>query len=97
YQFLTERGIKAVWVEKLGSKKEPNIRTLLETKKIDLVINLAHQYEREVIDDDYTIRRLSVDFNVPLITNLQLAVLFFRAIQNKDTKDLLVKPWSDYR
>jgi carbamoyl-phosphate synthase large subunit len=94
---LTERGIKAVWVEKLGSKKEPNIRTLLETKKIDLVINLAHQYEREVIDDDYTIRRLSVDFNVPLITNLQLAVLFFRAIQNKDTKDLLVKPWSDYR
>lgn len=96
YQFLAARGVPAIQLEKIRVQREPNIRSYLQKRKIDLVINLAHQFEGDVIKDDYTMRRLAVDFNIPLITNLQLALLFLRALQNKKTSDLHVKPWSAY-
>lgn len=97
YEFLTDRGIKCTRLEKLHINKEPNIGTFIRQRKIDLVVNLAHQFEGDVIRDDYAMRRLAVDYNIPLITNLQLAVLFFRAMQNKRLSDLKTKPWSSYR
>ncbi len=96
HQFLLARGIPNSMLHKIRADKEPNIKTFLMHKKIDLVINLAHQFEGDVIRDDTAMRRLAVDYNIPLITNLQLAILFFRALQNKKMSDLEVKPWSSY-
>ncbi|MFA6098261.1 MAG: carbamoyl-phosphate synthase (glutamine-hydrolyzing) large subunit [Patescibacteria group bacterium] len=97
HEFLTARGIASKLLHKIHITKEPNIRSYLQQHKIELVINLAHQFEGEVIRDDYVMRRLAIDFNVPLITNLQLAQLFLRAIQCKNLDDLQAKPWSAYR
>lgn len=97
HEFLAARGINSTFLHKIHVSKEPNIRTFLQQHKIDLVINLAHQFEGEIIRDDYAMRRLAVDFNVPLITNIQLAQLFLRAIQYKTLSDLQAKPWSNYK
>jgi len=52
--------------------------------------------EKEELDNDYLIRRKAVDFNVPLITNLQLAKRFVESIQNTSLGDLKIKSWDEY-
>ena len=55
----------------------PNIMDYLQERKIDLVINVPMANRRssitDIITDGYIIRRQAVEFNVPVITNLQLA------------------------
>ena len=41
-------------------------------------------------------RRLAVDFAVPLLTNLQIAELFVAALGAKKTGDLKIKHWQEY-
>jgi len=60
--------------------KEPNTLTYIADGKIDLVINIPKNIKREELDNDYLIRRKAVDFNIPLITNIQLAKRFVEAI-----------------
>jgi carbamoyl-phosphate synthase large subunit len=43
------------------------------------------------------IRRCAVDYNVPLITNLQIAKRFMEAIARKPVDKLLIKSWKEYR
>ena len=76
--------------------KEPNTLTYIADGKIDLVINIPKNIEKEELDNDYLIRRKAIDFNVPLITNLQLAKRFVDAIYRVPFKDLQVKSWDDY-
>ena len=76
--------------------KEPNTISYIADGKIDLVINIPKNIEREELDNDYLIRRKSVDFDVPLITNLQLAKRFVEAIFRSPLKDLKVKSWDEY-
>ena len=64
--------------------------------KIDLVINIPKNIEREELDNDYLIRRAAVDFNVPLITNLQLARRFTEAFGSRSESDLKIKSWKEY-
>ena len=76
--------------------KEPNILTYIADGKIDLVVNIPKNIEREELDNDYLIRRKAVDFDVPLITNLQLAKRFFESIYATHLEDLKVKSWDEY-
>ena len=49
----------------------------LQEQKIDLVINVPltdkQQNYPEILTDGYVIRRQAVEFNVPTVTNLELA------------------------
>ena len=84
-------------MNKISANKEPNPATMIMRKKIDLVINIPKdiQDKKEEIDLA-TMRRLAVDFGVPLITNLQVAKLFVEAISSKKEKDLEVLSWDEY-
>ena len=43
--------------------------------------------QEEILKDEYTIRRLAVEFNVPVITNLQLASALAKMLdQNVENK-----------
>jgi carbamoyl-phosphate synthase large subunit len=75
---------------------EPNTLTYIAEGKIDLVINIPKNAEKEELDNDYLIRRKAVDFNVPLITNLQLAKRFIEAVHRVPEDGLEVKPWDEY-
>jgi len=77
-------------------KKEPNILTYLRERKIDLVINIPKSEEEEELTNDYLIRRRSVDFNIPLLTNPQNARLFVESISKLKMKDLEIKDWESY-
>ncbi len=81
-------------------EKRPNIRDFLLEKKIDLVINIPvaseSQESSEVLQDEYTIRRLAVESNIPVITTLELAWAMARAIEYRSRTNPEVKPLSEF-
>lgn len=94
--FMRENGFESEVLYWPSEEKEPNSISFIADKKIGLVINIPKNIEKEELDNDYIIRRKAVDFDVPLITNLQLAKRFAEAIyQMKDDK-LKVKSWDEY-
>jgi len=94
--FMKANGISAKVLFWPLEEKEPNTLTYIQNGKIDLVINIPKNIEKEELDNDYLIRRKSVDFNVPLITNLQLAKRFSEAIYYTKLNELEVKSWDSY-
>ena len=94
--FMKANGVKADVLHWPLDEKEPNTLTYIADKKIDLVINIPKNIEKEELDNDYLIRRKAVDFDVPLITNLQLAKRFVEAIDRTSLEDLKVKSWDEY-
>jgi len=94
--FMEANGIKADVLYWPLENKEPNTLTYIADGKIDLVVNIPKNIEREELDNDYLIRRKAVDFDVSLITNLQLAKRFFESIYSTHLEDLKVKSWDEY-
>ena len=94
--FMKANGIKAEVLHWPLENKEPNALSFIADGKIDLVINMPKNIEKKELDNDYLIRRKTVDFGVPLITNLQLAKRFVEAIYRTSPKDLKVKSWDEY-
>jgi carbamoyl-phosphate synthase large subunit len=76
---LKASGISSVQVlHKIKEESEnPNILDYLQGRKIDLVINVPMGNKQksysDVLTDGYIIRRQAVEFNIPVITNLELA------------------------
>ena len=96
HKFLEQNGIKNMMLNWPLDKKEPNALTYLKEKKIDFVVNIPKSYEEEELENDYLIRRAAVDFNIPLITNVQNAKLFVDSISKLKMEDLKVKEWDEY-
>ncbi len=94
--FMKANGIDSETLHWPLEKKEPNTLTYIADGKIDLVINIPKNFEKEELDNDYLIRRKAVDFNVPLITNMELAKRFAEAISRTSVEDLHVKSWDEY-
>ncbi len=96
HDFYKENGIKTTMVHWPDTHKQPNAFDLIKNKKIDLVINIPKNLTSEELNNDYIIRRASVDFNVPLITNARLASAFIYAISRYKPEDLAIKSWDEY-
>jgi len=94
--FMKENNIDAEVLYWPLEEKEPNTLTYISEGKIDLVINIPKNIEKVELDNDYLIRRKAVDFNVPLITNLQLAKRFVEAISRTAPENLKIKSWDEY-
>lgn len=96
HDFMKFQGIQSQILYSPLSKKEPNALTYIEEKKIDLVVNIPRSVEEDDLTNDYIIRRKSIDFSIPLITNLQLADRFIEALAKISLPDLAVKSWEEY-
>ena len=94
--FMKANGVKAEVLCWPLENKEPNTLSYIADGKIDLVINIPKNIEKEELDNDYLIRRKAVDFDVPLITNLQLAKRFAEALHRTPIEDLKSKSWDEY-
>ena len=74
----------------------PNILDYLQEHKIDLVINvpMANRQNNiiDILTDGYIIRRQAVEFNVPVITNLQLAEALVEVLKKKDQRQHHTQP-----
>jgi len=95
-KYFRENGIETTMLYKIHEHKKPNVLDYLLAKKIDLVINIIDPYFKREFDDDYLIRRATIDYGVPILTNIQTAELFARAISEKKLQDLKALPWSFY-
>jgi len=95
--FMKSNGIDAEVLHWPLDNIEPNTLSYISDKKIDLVINIPKNIEKEELDNDYLIRRKAVDYDIPLITNLQLAKRFAEAVSSMSINDLKVKSWDEYK
>ncbi|KAK6381513.1 Carbamoyl-phosphate synthase [Exophiala oligosperma] len=87
--FLEEHGIKVKYLEVLGSdekeqKSEYSLTQHLANNKIDLYINLpsSNRFRRPAnyMSKGYRTRRMAVDYQTPLITNVKIAKILIEAL-----------------
>lgn len=74
-EYLKISEIKTKKVYKILEKREPNVKSLLENGKFDLIINIMHkQYGYDEYVDSNQIKLLAVENTTPLITDVDVAV-----------------------
>ncbi len=101
-EVLQANGVKSVTVllKVKEAKVDPNnILDYLQERKIDLVINVPisdKQTNLDTITDGYTIRRQAVEFNVPVITNLELAAALVEVLKQKGTNEIPIRSLNEY-
>ncbi|XP_013408425.1 carbamoyl-phosphate synthase [ammonia], mitochondrial [Lingula anatina] len=59
----------------------PHATTLIQDRKVDLVINLPN-HNTKYVKDNYLIRRSAIDFGVPLLTNFEIVRLLAEAFDH---------------
>jgi carbamoyl-phosphate synthase large subunit len=96
YNLLMEEKINAKLIYKISEKKSPNILTYLEQRKFDLVINSQTLIDRFSEQDGYIIRRKAIDYNIPLINNIKIAILFVNSIYKYKIDQLEIKSLDEY-
>jgi carbamoyl-phosphate synthase large subunit len=94
--FMKYHGIPSVVLSWPLEKKEPNALTYIQELKLDMIINIPKSFDEEELTNDYILRRKAVDFNIPLITNLQFAERFIDAMSRIKLEELSIKSWDEY-
>jgi carbamoyl-phosphate synthase large subunit len=95
-RFLVENGVEATPLAWPDEEQHPNVLDYLKTRQIDMVVNIPKNLSKSELNNDYTIRRSAVDFNIPLITNARLAAAFLTAICKNSLDDIRIKSWDEY-
>lgn len=95
-KFLKENNIPVKKLHWPLDKKKPNVIDYIKEGKIDLVINIPKNYQKDELTNGYLIRRLAVDYNTMLITNRQIAMRLVEALSKTVVKDLKIKSWEEY-
>ncbi|MDF2421846.1 MAG: carbamoyl-phosphate synthase (glutamine-hydrolyzing) large subunit [Nitrosopumilus sp.] len=103
-EFLKERIGEVEIVHKISEpERKPNISDLLYERKIDFIINIPSTSTLEkyigMLDDEYLIRRKSLELGIPVLTTIELADSFVKTLEwlrdNKTTKDP-IEPYDVY-
>eukprot|EP01059_Diplonema_ambulator_P005774 TRINITY_DN1555_c0_g1_i2.p1 TRINITY_DN1555_c0_g1~~TRINITY_DN1555_c0_g1_i2.p1 ORF type:complete len:1388 (+),score=610.86 TRINITY_DN1555_c0_g1_i2:1321-5484(+) len=97
-RYLSGKGIKATVLENTLSTARGHMKyqEAIEKGLLHLVINLRDQSldwqvkaaTKHTVQDGYYIRRGAIDFNVPLITNMQMAQHMARILSNMPKLDI---------
>jgi len=98
---LNASGINATILYKVkDSQVNPNILDYLQERKIDLVINVPITNRKtnysDLLTDGYTIRRQAVEFNIPVITNLQLAEALVDVLKKNNPDEQSIRSLNEY-
>jgi carbamoyl-phosphate synthase large subunit len=77
--------------------KEPNIENLIKRREIDMIINIPKNNVEKELKNDYIIRRMAIDFDIPLFTNIKVAKEFIDALETlHNGASLEIKAWEEY-
>jgi carbamoyl-phosphate synthase large subunit len=96
-EFLSNAGVEAEIAYWPDENKSPNTIELIRSREVDLVVNIPKDLSTTELNNDYSIRRNAVDFNVPLLTNARLASAFILAFCRMSIDDLEIKSWDEYK
>ncbi|MCD6347543.1 MAG: carbamoyl-phosphate synthase (glutamine-hydrolyzing) large subunit [Bacteroidales bacterium] len=94
--FLRGNGIDATILHWPDETAHPNTLEYIKNGLIDLVVNIPKNLSQGELQNDYTIRRSSIDYNVPLITNSRLATAFITAFCTLEQDDISIKSLQEY-
>ena len=94
--FLELNGVHATVLHWPDQNEQPNTLDYIKEKKIDLVVNIPKNLSKDELNNDYTIRRSAIDFNIPLITNARLASAFITAFCRLAPDEIQIKSWNEY-
>jgi carbamoyl-phosphate synthase large subunit len=94
-EMLAEVGIACIAVEKNAGAGLSGLE-VIERGLVDLVINVARDYDEFGRPDGYLIRRQAADLGVPLITDLQLARAIVEALRWRRQPMPEAVAWNDY-
>jgi carbamoyl-phosphate synthase large subunit len=92
-----ENGINVKAVEKRSESDTPEYDQLIKKDKVDWVINIPRNYSHEEMTTGYKIRRLTIDNNIPLTTNIQVAKMLVETLQRYKSEDLKIESWDAYK
>ncbi len=95
-KFLVDNGVPATQVYWPSEDQKPSALEMIQNKQIDLVVNIPKNFSSSELNNGYKIRRASIDFNVPLLTNSRLASAFIQAFCKVNVDDLEIKAWDEY-
>jgi carbamoyl-phosphate synthase large subunit len=96
-KFLADNGVAATALHWPLEKGEPNIATMLRAREFDLVINIPKNNGERELRNDYIIRRMAIDFDIPLVTDIKVARRFTEALLQARERGIEVKAWEEYR
>ena len=100
-EFFEEKIGQIETVHKISEpERKPNIADLLYDRKIDFIINIPSTSTLEkyvgMLDDEYQIRRKSLELGVPVLTTLELADSFVKTLEWLKTNKPTVDPIQPY-
>ena len=82
-----EKGVSVLHKVREADRK-PNIADYIREGKIDLVVNIplinAPGEQGDLLKDEYTIRRLAIEYNIPVLTNLELASALVKILRDEE-------------
>jgi carbamoyl-phosphate synthase large subunit len=82
------------------AEKKPNILDYLLERKVSLVINIpatnSDGEKSDILEDEYTIRRLAVEFNIPIVTTLELASALVKVLKYHATGEPVTRSLNEY-
>lgn len=96
-EFLAKNGIRATALDWPLEETEPNMATAIRERSVDLVINVPKDNGETELRNDYLIRRMAVDFDVPLFTNVKAARQFAESLAWVKKRGVEIKSWEEYR
>jgi carbamoyl-phosphate synthase large subunit len=69
--YLSTQGVDSTLLHYKETGREPCIDEYIQNRDIELVLMFSNQFSQNILTN-YAIRRLAVDYGVPLITNVQV-------------------------
>ncbi len=103
-EFFEEKIGQIEIVHKISEpERKPNISDLLYERKIDFIINIPSTSTLEkyvdMLDDEYQIRRKSLELGIPVLTTIELADSFVKTLEwlrNNETTKEPIEPYDKY-
>ncbi len=95
--FMANNGVHVTRLYWPLEKRDPNIMDWLKRREFDLVINIPKNNQRTELKNDYLIRRMAMDFEIPLITDINVANQFVDAIEEYRKSGLEIRSWEEFR
>ena len=98
-RFLAGHGVPVKALNWPLESREPNIAGFIRRREVELIINIPKNNRETELRNDYLIRRLAVDYDIPLFTNIKVAREFIDAIARarQEGGKPEIKAWEEYR
>ena len=96
-RFLEENKVPVSMVHWPLEEKSPNIADMMKKRSFDMVINIPKNNRDTELKNDYLIRRMAIDFDLPLFTNIKVAKQFTESLAQLAKTPLEIKAWEEYK